>query len=58
MLAAIWSNSDLSEVFFLVAVILFAIEVVVVITKPAQWAYGGLLIAAGLLFLALGFLAA
>jgi hypothetical protein len=58
MLSVIWSNPDLSEVFFLVAVILFALEVVVIITKPAEWVYGGLLIAAGLLFLALGFLAA
>ena len=58
MLSAIWSNPELSEVFFLIAVILFAIEVVVVISKPANWAYSGLMIAGGLLFLALGFLAA
>jgi len=58
MLAAIWSNPELAEVFFLIAVILFAIEVIVIISKPAGYAYGGLLIAGGLLFTALGFLAA
>ena len=57
-LAAIWTNPDLSEVFFLVAVILFAIEVLVLISKPANYTYTGLLIAAGLLFVALGLLAA
>lgn len=57
LLSAIWTDPDLAEVFFLVAVILFAIELVVVITRPANWGYDRLLTVAGLLFLALGFLA-
>lgn len=57
LLAAIMSSPDFAEVMFLVAFILFLIEVVLIIARPAAWAYGGLLIAAGLAAGALGFLA-
>ena len=57
IVAAIMTSPDFAEVMFLVAFILFLIEVVVVIARPAAWAYSGLLIAAGLAAVALGFLA-
>jgi membrane-bound ClpP family serine protease len=56
MLSAIMTNPDFAEVMFLVAFILFVIEVVVHITQPA-WTYWTLLLAAGLACLSLGFLA-
>jgi hypothetical protein len=56
-LAVIMHSPDFAEVCFLIAVILFAVEVVLIIAKPAGYAFGGLLVAAGLLAVALGFLA-
>lgn len=57
LLAAIMTSPDFAEVMFLTAVILFLIEVVVCIARPAAWTYSGLLVAAGLAAVALGFLA-
>lgn len=57
MLSAIMTSPDFGEVMFLVAFILFLIEVVIRIVRPAQWAYESLLLCAGLACLALGFLA-
>jgi hypothetical protein len=57
MLAVIMHSPDFAEVCFLIAVILFAIEVVLIIAKPVGYTLGGLMIAAGLLAVALGFLA-
>lgn len=56
MLSAIMTKPDFAEVCFLVAFILFVIEVVVLVVKTAV-VPAGLLIAAGLAFIALGFLA-
>jgi len=56
-LAVIMHSPDFAEVMFLIAVILFVIEVVLIIARPAGWALGGLLVAAGLAAVALGFLA-
>jgi hypothetical protein len=56
-LAAIMTSPDVAEVCFLVAVILFAVELVVRVTRPANWVYESVLLVAGLLFVALGFLA-
>lgn len=55
--AAIMTEPDFAEIMFLVAFIVFLIEVVVCIARPANWAYSGLLIAVGLAALALGELA-
>jgi hypothetical protein len=57
LLAVIMHSPDLAEIMFLVAFILFVIEVILVVARPAGWVYGGLLIAAGLASVALGFLA-
>lgn len=57
IVATIMTSPDFAEVMFLVAFILFLIEVVVIIARPAAWVYGGLLVAAGLASVALGFLA-
>ena len=57
MLTAVMSNPDFAEICFLVAFILFVIEVVIIVAKPAGYVYGNLLIAAGLAFVALGWLA-
>jgi hypothetical protein len=57
LLAVIMHSPDFAEVMFLVAFILFCIEIVLLIAKPAGWVYGGLLVAAGLAAVALGFLA-
>lgn len=56
-LATIMTEPDFAEVCFLIAVIVFLLEVVVCIARPANWAYSGLLIAVGLAALALGELA-
>jgi len=56
-LAVIMNSPDFAEVMFLVAFILFVIEVILIVARPAGWAFGGLLIAAGLAAVALGFLA-
>lgn len=57
MLAAIMSSPDFAEVCFLVAFIVFAIEVVAAVARPAAWAYDFALVTLGLAFVALGFLA-
>lgn len=56
MLADIWSNNDWAEVLFLVAFIVFALEFVLLVTKHALVPVG-VLTAAGLACLSLGFLA-
>jgi hypothetical protein len=55
-IAAIMTEPDFAEICFLVALILFVVHVVIVATKNAT-EYGGLLISAGLAFVALGWLA-
>jgi len=54
MLAAIWTNADWAEVFFLIAAILFIIAMIV---KLAKMTVTAPLIEAGLAAIALGFLA-
>jgi hypothetical protein len=56
MLSAIMTKPDFAEVMFLVAFIIFLIEVIVIVTKTAA-VPTGLLTVAGLACLALGFLA-
>jgi len=56
MFSAIMTKPDFAEVMFLVAFIIFLIEVVVIATKSAAIPTG-LLTVAGLACLALGFLA-
>jgi len=56
-LSAIMSSPDFGEVCFLVAFILFTIEFVIRLVRPANWAYDSVLLAAGLAFVALGWLA-
>jgi hypothetical protein len=56
-LAAIMTSPDFGEICFLVAFILFTIEFVIRVMRPANWAYDSVLLAAGLAFVALGFLA-
>jgi len=57
MLAEIISSNGLGEVMFLVAFILFAIEVVRLIAgRNVTWDYGWLLIVAGFACMALGWL--
>lgn len=55
--AAIMTEPDFAEVCFLIAVIVFVLEVIVCIARPANWAYSGLLLAVGLAAISLGFLA-
>lgn len=57
MLADIWSNPDFGEVCFLIAFILFAIEFIIRLVRPANWPYDLLMLVAGLAFVALGLLA-
>lgn len=57
LLAEIMSSPSFGEVMFLVAFILFAIDVVVRIARPQRWPYDWLLLAAGLACVALGWLA-
>jgi hypothetical protein len=57
MLAEIMTANSFGEVMFLVAFILFVIEVVLIIKTPTGWVYSGLLVAAGFACAALGWLA-
>lgn len=60
ILAEIWANSDIAEVFFLIAVICFALEALRLLAAergPATWGYHWLLVVLGLTFCALGWLA-
>jgi len=57
LLAEVMDAPDFGEIMFLVAFILFVIEFVIIITKPANWGYSWLLVTAGLACLALGWLA-
>ena len=56
MLSAIMTKPDFGEVMFLIAFIIFLIEVIVILTKSAAIPTG-LFTVAGLACLALGFLA-
>lgn len=56
MVSAIVNSPEFGEVCFLIALIIFAVAVVVHATEAA-FNYVGVLIPAGLAFLALGFLA-
>jgi hypothetical protein len=57
MLTAIMTSPDFAEICFLVALVLFTIEFVIRLVRPANWAYDSVLLAAGLAFIALGWLA-
>ena len=64
LLAEIMSNSDFAEIMFLVAFILFLIEVVRLVamgagnrTDAPGWGYSWILIVAGLACISLGWLA-
>lgn len=57
LLAAIMTSPDFAEVMFLVAFILFLVEAVVCIARPAAWVYTGLVLALGFAAVALGLLA-
>lgn len=56
MLSAIWSNEDWSEVFFLIAAIIFTLEFLLLLTKNALVPVG-VLTALGLACVSLGLLA-
>jgi 1,4-dihydroxy-2-naphthoate octaprenyltransferase len=56
MFAEIMSSPSFGEVMFLVAFVLFALEVVIMVIKPANWP-SWVLLAAGLACMALGWLA-
>jgi hypothetical protein len=57
MLADIWSNPEASEALFLIAFILFMIEFLIRLAKPANWAYPDLFVIAGLACVSLAWLA-
>jgi hypothetical protein len=57
MLAKIMNSPDFAEIMFLVAFILFAIEVVRLVMRPATWEFHWVLVVAGLACTALGLLA-
>lgn len=57
MLSAIMTKPDFAEVCFLIAFILFVIEFVIRLARPANWPFDWLLMVAGLAFMALGWLA-
>lgn len=58
LLAEIIDSPDLAEVMFLVAFILFVIEVVrLIAAREVSWGYHWLLVVAGLACISLGFLA-
>jgi hypothetical protein len=57
MLAEIMTANSFGEVCFLIAVILFVIEFVVRVMRPANWAYDSVLMVAGFACIALGWLA-
>jgi hypothetical protein len=50
-------KTGFADIMFLVAFILFLIETLIRLVRPAQWAYDSLLLCAGLACVALGFLA-
>ena len=50
-------KTGFADVMFLVVFILFLIETLIRLVRPAQWVYDGLLLCAGLAAIALGFLA-
>jgi hypothetical protein len=57
MIATIASgHADFADVMFLIAFILFAIEFVIRLVRPANWPFDMLLVVAGLACLALGWL--
>jgi hypothetical protein len=57
LLAEIMNAPDFGEVMFLVAFILFVIEVVRLAVRPASWEFHWLLVVAGLACISLGWLA-
>ena len=57
MLAEIMSSPSFAEVMFLVAFILFVIEFVIRVMRPANWVYESVLMVAGFACMALGWLA-
>ena len=58
LLAEIMTANSFAEVMFLVAFILFVVEVVrLIVARRVEWDYGWLLIVAGFACLALGWLA-
>lgn len=57
MIAEIMTSPEFGEICFLIAVILFAIEAVIRISRPANWGYEWLILVIGLFFIALGWLA-
>lgn len=56
-LATIMFKPEFGEICFLVAFILFVLDVVVILAKRGAWEYDRLLTVAGLGFVALGWLA-
>lgn len=50
-------KTGFADIMFLVAFILFLIETLIRLVRPAQWPYESLLLCAGLACVALGFLA-
>lgn len=57
MLSAIMSSPEFAEVAFLIGLILFVTATVVAVARTTASQYFDLMIAAGLAFVALGFLA-
>lgn len=57
LLATIMFNPEFGEVCFLVAFILFALDVLVIVAKRTSWEYDRLLTVLALAFVALGWLA-
>ena len=57
LVAEIMNAPDFGEVMFLVAFILFVIEVVRLAIRPTTWEYHWLLVVAGLASISLGWLA-
>jgi hypothetical protein len=57
MVAEIMDSPDFAEIMFLVAFILFVIEFVIRIMRPANWVYDSALMVAGFACVALGLLA-
>jgi hypothetical protein len=57
IIAEIMASPDFAEVMFLVAFILFVIEFVLRIMRPANWVYESAIMVAGFACIALGLLA-
>lgn len=57
MLNAIMTSPDFAEVAFLIAFILFVVATVVALVRSEVSAYSGILVSAGLAFMALAWLA-